>query len=201
MPHIRSSSRITKSGLTRLGGTEPGGYLQWVERDWLSKFPKTASETDNPHTQLTAYMNQHFNETELVLTSSLCPDVKNTATLFLIPWPHDLVNPPASSRPTPYFLLLFYSDFRRWITCLPKHFKSAGLEVLEHIHESPLPIYRKPWNEDNLIGNEAFSNSIADPEKQAWFKDMHARCATEAAKGWYVDWELHIVVGRKAVDA
>ena len=135
------------------------------------------------------------------------PRAKNAATFSLTPKPHDLVYLPLSSLPTPSshpkpsFLLFFSSDSRRWITCLPKHFESAGLEVLEHIHESPLPIYRKPWSEDNLLGCAEFSNSIADPEKQAWFKEVHAQCVTEVSKGWYVDWELHVVVGRKGVDA
>lgn len=39
---------------------EPGGSLQWVERDWLSKFPDVASKSDDPHTQLTCYLKQKF---------------------------------------------------------------------------------------------------------------------------------------------
>ena len=36
---------------------EPGGYLQWVERDWLSKFPKTSSAEDAANVQLGAFLN------------------------------------------------------------------------------------------------------------------------------------------------
>lgn len=36
---------------------EPDGYLQWVERDWLSKFPKTASAEDAANVQLGAFLN------------------------------------------------------------------------------------------------------------------------------------------------
>ena len=43
-----------------VGRTEPGGYLQWVERDWLSKFPKTVNQTDSANAQLTAYMNSKY---------------------------------------------------------------------------------------------------------------------------------------------
>lgn len=62
-------------------------------------------------------------------------------------------------------------------------------------------MYRKPWNEANLLGLEAFSDNIPDKEEKAWFKELHARCATDAAKGWYVDFELHIIVGRKEIEA
>ncbi len=34
---------------------EPGGYLQWVERDWMSKFPEKAEKGDDAHTQITCY--------------------------------------------------------------------------------------------------------------------------------------------------
>ena len=43
--------------------SEPGGYLQWVERDWLSKFPKSASSTDDPHTQMTSYLHKMWPKT------------------------------------------------------------------------------------------------------------------------------------------
>ena len=69
--------------------------------------------------------------------------------------------------------------------------------MLAHQHESPLPIYRKPWNEDHLIGTAAIGDMIADARERKWFKELHARCATECAKGWFVDWELVAVVGRK----
>ena len=41
-------------------GTEPRGYLQWVERGWLSKFPKTVNYADSANAQLTAYMSSRF---------------------------------------------------------------------------------------------------------------------------------------------
>jgi len=36
-----------------------------------------------------------------------------------------------------------------------------------------------------------------DKQERAWFMAMHARAAEEAARGWYVDWELRVCVGRK----
>ena len=40
--------------------TERGGYLQWVDRDWLSKFPKTVNHADSANDQLTAYLSSKF---------------------------------------------------------------------------------------------------------------------------------------------
>ncbi|KAI4166893.1 MAG: hypothetical protein LQ343_007658 [Gyalolechia ehrenbergii] len=130
---------------------EPGGSLQWVERDWLSKFPDVASKSDDPHTQLTCYLKQKF-------------------------W-----------------------SKTSWINDLPSHFQQAGLKVLAHVAESPLPIYRKPWNDDNMMGWAPIADRIEDEEERAWFKDLHAKAATNAAKGWYVNWELIVCVGRKPV--
>ncbi|KAL8784507.1 MAG: hypothetical protein Q9195_009017 [Heterodermia aff. obscurata] len=127
---------------------KPGGHLQWVERDWLSKFPKTASETDNAHLQITAFLHKWFNEADL-----------------------------------------------------PTHFTSASLNVLAHQHENPLPMYRKPWNEDNLIGMQAFGHKIADQGEREWFRRMHRRCVEEVARGWYnAGFEIVVVVGRKGVE-
>ena len=84
-----------------------------------------------------------------------------------------------------------------WINSLPQHFQRAGLSVVASDAQSPLPEYRKPWNEDNLIGIGSFGEKLSDPEEKAWFLENHARAATEAAKGWYVDWELVVCVGRK----
>lgn len=72
----------------------------------------------------------------------------------------------------------------------------TGLNVKAHVHEPPLPIYRKPWMEDNLIGMAAVGDSIPDEDEKAWYKEMHRRCAIEIAKGWYVDFELVVCVGR-----
>ncbi|KAK0506831.1 hypothetical protein JMJ35_010744 [Cladonia borealis] len=116
------------------GMLKPGGYLQWVERDWLSFFPKTVNHADSANAQLTAYMSSKF-------------------------------FPKAD-----------------WIFSLPSHFTGCGLE---------------PWNEDHLIGTAAIGDMIADAAKRKWFKELRARCATECAKGWFVDWELVAVVGRK----
>ncbi|KAI4187442.1 MAG: hypothetical protein L6R41_002821 [Letrouitia leprolyta] len=132
---------------------KPGGHLQWVERDWLSKFPNSASETDDAQTQLTCYLKQKF---------------------F-----------PKTS----------------WINNLPSYFFQAGLEVLAHTVESPLPVYRKPWNDDNLMGTASVGDRIEDETEREWYKDIHARAAIDAARGWYVNWELVTCVGRKAIDA
>lgn len=45
---------------------EPGGYLQWVERDWMSKFPEKAEKSDDPHTQITCYHRSFFPKTRSV---------------------------------------------------------------------------------------------------------------------------------------
>ena len=58
-------------------------------------------------------------------------------------------------------------------------------------------MYRKPWNEDNLIGIGAFGEKLKDEEEKKWFFEQHARAAAEAATGWYVDWELVMCVGQK----
>ena len=34
---------------------EAGGYVQWVERDWMSKFPEKAEKGDDAHTRITCY--------------------------------------------------------------------------------------------------------------------------------------------------
>ncbi len=38
---------------------------------------------------------------------------------------------------------------------------------------------------------------IRDDKEREWFKELHAKCATDCERGWYVDWELVVVVGRK----
>jgi hypothetical protein len=38
---------------------------------------------------------------------------------------------------------------------------------------------------------------IKEDEERAWYKETHAKAAADCANGWYVDWELVVVVGRK----
>ena len=52
---------------------EPGGYLQWVERDWLSKFPRTATSSDDANTQLTAFMHKRLGNVRSVYSTVLSP--------------------------------------------------------------------------------------------------------------------------------
>lgn len=87
-----------------------------------------------------------------------------------------------------------------WINEIPEHFKKSGLSVVAYDTHTPLPIYRKPWNEDNLIGWWAAGERIPDEKERKWFQELHAKAATNAAKGWYVDWELIVCVGRKGLD-
>lgn len=71
------------------------------------------------------------------------------------------------------------------------------LKVIAYERQSPLPIYRKPWNEDHLMGTAAFGDHLSDERERKWFKDVHVRAATDCAKGWYIDWELIICAARK----
>ena len=87
----------------------------------------------------------------------------------------------------------------RWINSLPVLFQQCGLEVLDHVTQTPLPIYRKPWNEDFLIGWAAIGDMIESQEEKQWYKERLAEAAENAKKGWYVDWELVICVGKNAV--
>jgi hypothetical protein len=47
---------------------EPGDYLQWVERDWLSHFPPPSQITsaDDANTQLTGYLKKLWPKTKSV---------------------------------------------------------------------------------------------------------------------------------------
>ena len=87
----------------------------------------------------------------------------------------------------------------RWINSLPTHFQQCGLEVLDHVAQAPLPPYRKPWNEDCLIGWAAIGDMVKNPNEKLWYKERLAEAAENAKKGWYVDWELVICVGRKSL--
>lgn len=87
----------------------------------------------------------------------------------------------------------------RWVNSLPSHFKQCGLEILDHVTQAPLPVYRKPWNEDCLIGWAAIGERIRNEEEKQWYKERLAEAAENAKNGWYVDWELVVCVGRKAV--
>ena len=86
-----------------------------------------------------------------------------------------------------------------WINNIPTHFKQAGLEIISYDSQPPLPIYRKPWNEDNMMGWAPIADRIEDEKEREWFKELHAQAVTNAAKGWYVDWELIVCVGRKRI--
>ena len=65
--------------------------------------------------------------------------------------------------------------------------------------QAPLPIYRKPWNEDCLIGWAAIGDKINDQEEKDWYRERLAEAAENANKGWIVEWELIICVGRNTV--
>ena len=65
--------------------------------------------------------------------------------------------------------------------------------------QAPLPIYRKPWNEDCLIGWAAIGDKIKDQEEKDWYRERLAEAAENANKGWFVEWELIICVGRNTV--
>ncbi len=54
----------------------------------------------------------------------------------------------------------------------------VNLKCFAHQHKSPIPICRKPWNEDHLIGTGAQGDMIRDDKKREWFKELHAKCAT-----------------------
>lgn len=106
-------------------------------------------------------------------------------------------------HPTPPHLstsrtqLTFQNPSHSWIPTLPTHFLSASFTVLDHHHESPSPIYRKPWNEDNLMGMEAFSDVIPDEAERKLFRGMHRRCVQDVARGWWGGGEIVVVVGRR----
>lgn len=85
----------------------------------------------------------------------------------------------------------------RWINSLPAQFEQCGLEVLDYVTQAPLPVYRKPWNEDCLIGWAAIGDLIKNQEDKKWYRERLAEAAENAKKGWYVDWELVVCVGRK----
>ena len=87
----------------------------------------------------------------------------------------------------------------RWVNSLPSHFKQCGLEILDHVTQAPLPIYRKPWNEDCLIGWAAIGERIRNKEEKQWYRERLAEAAENAKNGWYVNWELVVCVGRKTV--
>ncbi len=63
--------------------------------------------------------------------------------------------------------------------------------------ETPLPVYRKPWNEDCLMGWAAVGDRIKEREEKEWYKERLAEAAENARKGWFVEWELVVCVGRK----
>ena len=86
----------------------------------------------------------------------------------------------------------------RWINSLPNLFEQCDLKVLDHVTQAPLPMYRKPWNEDCLIGWAAIGDRIRDENEKQWYKERLAEAANNAKRGWYVDWELVVCVAKKA---
>ena len=86
-----------------------------------------------------------------------------------------------------------------WITNLPTYFSASNLTVLSHEAHSLLPIYRKAWNDDNLIGTYAAVDRIKDDAEREKMKEIHAKAAAEAANGWWVDWKLIVCVGREGI--
>ena len=76
-------------------------------------------------------------------------------------------------------------------------FQQCGLEVLDHVAQAPLPIYRKPWNEDCLIGWAAIGDMIESQGDKDWYRERLTEAAQNAKNGWYVDWELVVCVGKK----
>ena len=135
----------------------------------MSKFPENADSSDDPHTQITCYHR------------SILPRNKSV------------------KRVTASRLELIKYNNHRWINSLSTHFQHCDLEILDHVAQAPLPPYRKPWNEDCLIGWAAIGDMIKDPNKKLWYKERLAEAAANAKKGWYVDWELVICVGRKSL--
>ena len=89
----------------------------------------------------------------------------------------------------------------RWINNIPTHFQQSGLHVLHHSSSPPPPLYRKPWTEDFLLAYAEVAAGLKNEHERRWFQDMHARAVGDAANGWYLDWELIICVGRKALVA
>ena len=87
----------------------------------------------------------------------------------------------------------------RWVTSLPNLFEECGLTVLDHVTQAPLPIYRKPWNEDCLIGWAAIGDKIQNLTEKQWYKERLAEAADNARRGWYVDWELVVCVAKNAL--
>ena len=135
----------------------------------MSKFPEKAGSSDDPHTQITCYHR------------SILPRNKSV------------------KKVTGTGIELTTHTNHRWINSLPTHFQHCNLEILDHVAQTPLPHYRKPWNEDCLIGWAAIGDMIKDPKKKLWYKERLAEAAANAKKGWYVDWELVICVGKKSL--
>ncbi|KAL6722287.1 hypothetical protein ACLMJK_001394 [Lecanora helva] len=152
--HLRYFMTIARDDTIRVvlenlrGMLKPGGYIQWVERDWLSKFPTEASETDDVNTQLNGFLQRAFPSTN-------------------------------------------------WITTLPAHFTQTGLSVVAEDRHAPLPMYRQAWNQDQLNGTREFGEGIRDVEERKRFFEVHERAVAEAGRGWCVEWELIVCVGRK----
>lgn len=145
----------------------------------MSKFPEKALEGDDAHTQITCY-HRKFVKNRCVMASFSYASSSYFNVLQL------LNNQMSFAR-------------NRWVNSPPSHFKQCGLEILHHVTQVPLPVYRKPWNEDCLIGWAAIGERIRNEVEKQWYKERLAEAAENAKNGWYVDWELVVCVGRKAV--
>ena len=147
----------------------------------MSKFPEKATTSDDAHTQITCYHR------------SLWPKTKSVTQV-----------PSYNSDPPSFYkqLGIQLTNTRhpnRWINSLPTLFQHSGLEVLDHVTQAPLPIYRKPWNEDCLIGWAAIGDMIQSQQDRDWYRERLAEAAENAKNGWYVDWELVVCVGKSPV--
>ena len=80
---------------------------------------------------------------------------------------------------------------------LPKHFSKARLSVLSCNGTQPLPIHRKPWNEETLFGCVELRDSVKMEGERGWYRKLHAEAAIEAGKHWWVDMQIVVCVVQK----
>lgn len=66
--------------------------------------------------------------------------------------------------------------------------------------QAPLPIYRKPWNEDCLIEWAAIGDKIKNENERQWYRERLAEAADNAKRGWYVDWEFVVCVAKNPLE-
>lgn len=80
----------------------------------------------------------------------------------------------------------------------PRSPGSCDASSARNVSQAPLAMYRKPWNEDCLIGWAAIGDMIKSQEDKDRYRERLAEAAQNAKNGWYVDWELVFCVGKKA---